>query len=99
MKMRINDAILAKLEFDDASVDVQQDSYGWTVRPNHGEWEMTIKWTSRQDGKTVWAIMLAEVDGDVKIVKGLCPWGEANDAMIAAAGVVTEHWITPIESF
>jgi hypothetical protein len=78
---------------------VVRDTYGWSITPNHKEWEMSFKWTSRQDGNTAWGVILAEVDGDVTCITGLNPWKDADDAMVRAAGVLTRNWIEPIGGF
>lgn len=69
--------------------------YGWAI--SSFEWEITIHYTTRQDGKTSWAVTIAEVDGAVKSISGLSPWNEAAADILKTVNYLTQHWINPIQ--
>jgi len=79
------------------SVKVIPTLYGWTIQPSYAEWELTIQYTTRQDGKTFWAVVLTEVDSRVQIQSGEAVSGDpALESMCKAIVAITDHWITPI---
>jgi len=71
--------------------------FGWSFQPSYGEWELIIQYTTRQDGKTFWAVVLTEVDSRVQIQSGEAVSGDpALESMCKAIVAITDHWITPI---
>lgn len=74
--------------------EVTQQAYGWSI--SELEWELDLRITSRQDGRTSWGVILTEVDGEVKVKTGLCDYEKAATEMLVAATELTLHWIHPI---
>lgn len=54
-----------------ANLKFEAQPYGWDITPDHGEWQLTLRATARQDGRVAWLVSLTEVDGDVRLINGL----------------------------
>jgi hypothetical protein len=59
--------------------------YGWVIEEKLApEWSVVVQFSCRQDGKTHWAVVATEIDGDVAVDRGIDPT-PAVDAAIEAA--------------
>ena len=87
--------------------ELTEFNYGWTIES--AEWQLDIRFTSRQDFRTSWAVIFTDVDGLVKMKSGLSPTlsavgtpREGNLELPASLEIrsaiqeLTSHWITPI---
>ncbi len=66
---------------------VQGTDYGWVLSDADGlsEFQITVQFSCRQDGRTAWAVVLTMIDGDVTVCSGKCAtprWAhEVEDAI------------------
>ena len=85
-------------ESEDRELALIAEPYGWTLTDRTGEWAITCRWTSRQDGKASWMVCMTDVDGEVRVKQGMDLWPIAATNMRQAAKDFTSDWIIPITS-
>jgi hypothetical protein len=74
---------------------VRDDYYGWTIESP--EWEITIRVSSGQDGTTVWAVILVQIDGGLTISQGRAPTGlPTTQAIRGGIEILTRDWQPPV---
>ena len=77
---------------------IVESPYGWTIYENgFAEWQLDVRHTHRQDGKTAWGVTMTDIDGKVRCIEGLTIYAEAAKAIFDVVRMMTGNWIDPIE--
>lgn len=95
--IEIGDDLRPKVEGPDR-MTANPAGYGFVVTDDSGEWALVVQFTSRQDGKTAYGMLLTQVDDSVKFRSGQCKTEHLGNVIHRLLYHITSHWLDPINA-